>query len=245
MANRGNDRKKPAPAEDRPTKRRRRYHLYTNGMLNVVPKGEKLEIAQMNAETSPLLRLPREIRDMIWKHVLQKDEYYAKKWRYGRRLFRPSVESGATGLPILGTCRQIYSEAVLFPYQGTTLHAEGYDLDIFVAAARKMKAAHRALITRVGIYVPWKPIIGGVYWMSWCLGDLKTIPLLFPGLRHIQIECPDGTDIDGNDEGKSRVDQVRGYIAHLQLRIPTATIEIVDHSKKLSERTKLAISGLL
>lgn len=69
---------------------------------------------------SPLLRLPTEIRQEIWKHALGGKTYLASCFsgRYYCKdsRFAPSAEEPRNGMALLRTCRQIYSEAVLYPF---------------------------------------------------------------------------------------------------------------------------------
>ncbi|KAF3001952.1 hypothetical protein E8E13_007211 [Curvularia kusanoi] len=108
---------------------------YDNGLLNLEKTPAHLiSVAQSNAE-SPLLRLPREIRDLIWKFAC--GGHYMTTWSHSqphgapkiRKLtlhadrekgllarFRPSENvSSAFSLPRV--CRQVYSETALTAYR--------------------------------------------------------------------------------------------------------------------------------
>ncbi|KAI4915818.1 hypothetical protein J4E90_004264 [Alternaria incomplexa] len=52
---------------DKPRQGKRGYQKSRDGLLNMKPIGSEVAIVQRNAEESPLLRLPAEIRAMIWK----------------------------------------------------------------------------------------------------------------------------------------------------------------------------------
>jgi hypothetical protein len=46
------------------------YCKYDNGLLDVTPMGPEIDIVKQNATDSPLLRLPAEIRVLIWEYAL-------------------------------------------------------------------------------------------------------------------------------------------------------------------------------
>lgn len=73
---------------------------------------------------SALLRLPTEIRQEIWKYVLGGKTYLASCFsgRYYSESYRfaPSTAEPRKGMSLLRTCRQIYSEAVLYPLREAT-----------------------------------------------------------------------------------------------------------------------------
>lgn len=80
---------------------------------------------QRNALRSPLLRLPREIRDMIWELVLGGNTFWIP--RLTGIPINENCDEEACGdfkisnglhhcLALLQSCRQVYAEAALFPY---------------------------------------------------------------------------------------------------------------------------------
>ncbi|KAF3051539.1 hypothetical protein E8E11_008935 [Didymella keratinophila] len=97
----------------------RGFHRFRSGILNVVPKGAERSIVNMN-RNSALLRLPTEIRQEIWKYVLGGKTYQASCFsgRYYSESYRfaPFAAESRNGMALLRTCRQIYSEAVLYPF---------------------------------------------------------------------------------------------------------------------------------
>lgn len=78
----------------------------------------------MDNQLSPLLRLPTEIRNTIWMHVLGGKTYRAMGFS-GREVsqtykFAPSAAEPRNGMALLRTCRQIYSETALYPMKSAT-----------------------------------------------------------------------------------------------------------------------------
>ena len=70
-----------------------------------------IDIAQRNATSSPLLRLPPEIRNMIYTLIIDVVTVVFTKARLGRG--RHPIQDG---LALLRVCRQIHAEAALLPY---------------------------------------------------------------------------------------------------------------------------------
>ncbi|KAF3001929.1 hypothetical protein E8E13_006786 [Curvularia kusanoi] len=90
---------------------KRRYHRFGNGALNVTPKGrDENEIFRRN-QSSPLLQLPPEIRDSIWRYALGNKVFLAKYNTRGKGRFVPSKSESNDSVALLRTCRQVYSEA--------------------------------------------------------------------------------------------------------------------------------------
>ncbi|PVH96552.1 hypothetical protein DM02DRAFT_687498 [Periconia macrospinosa] len=74
------------------------------------------EIAEKNHDTSPLLCLPPEIRNIIWKQVLGNKTFEAHSCEeHGICIWTHPTTAG--NLSLLLTCHQVYSEAILFLYQ--------------------------------------------------------------------------------------------------------------------------------
>ncbi|KAI8940194.1 hypothetical protein NX059_003900 [Plenodomus lindquistii] len=101
---------------------------FENDVLDVGRKrGKYSKIIKQNAH-SPLLRLPPEIRNQIWQMVL--GGKHLSMWYINALDFKMHTYT-AVGLKhasaLLRTCRQIYAEAVLYPYQS----------NIFVMSIRK------------------------------------------------------------------------------------------------------------
>lgn len=70
-----------------------------------------IDIAQCNAASSPLLRLPPEIRNMIYTLIIDVNIVVFTEAGLGRG--RHPIQDG---LALLRVCRQIHAEAALLPY---------------------------------------------------------------------------------------------------------------------------------
>ncbi len=71
----------------------------------------------MNTRNSPLLRLPVEIREMIWEYTLS-----CSPIRPWSNQFSPSPQPSPTDkFPLLRVCRQIYAETAALPYTLNTV----------------------------------------------------------------------------------------------------------------------------
>ncbi|KAG9201527.1 hypothetical protein G6514_005534 [Epicoccum nigrum] len=98
-------------------KPQRGFHRYRDGILNVKPKGKEERTCQFikNQETSPLLRLPAEIRNIIWRYALGGKTFVATdKWETDFKLSRSSKDP-ENGTALLRTCRQLFLEAACYP----------------------------------------------------------------------------------------------------------------------------------
>ncbi|USP77114.1 uncharacterized protein yc1106_04388 [Curvularia clavata] len=90
---------------------KRGYRKFGNGLLNVKPKGPEIQLVKANQQ-SPLLRLPPEIRNIIWGLLLG--------GRVLRHMFGASESFGSLRnhhleVPLLRVCRQVYAETALIP----------------------------------------------------------------------------------------------------------------------------------
>ncbi|KAF2030008.1 hypothetical protein EK21DRAFT_66407 [Setomelanomma holmii] len=107
----------------------RGFHRFRSGVLNVTPKGAE-KAQTLNNQNSPLLRLPPELRNKIWRYVLGgnvlrwtlvSSSRYSLKYRMA-----PPPGQIILGLDLLRTCRQIYAETALLPYQLNTFACTEY-----------------------------------------------------------------------------------------------------------------------
>ncbi|PVH93563.1 hypothetical protein DM02DRAFT_695627 [Periconia macrospinosa] len=100
-------------------KRLARVRRHENGHLDVTPEGDYVELLEKNRRSSPLFRLPREVRDMIWKEVLGNKTIEPKDWG-----FRTCFATDVNYFALLHVCREIYSEAALMPYEENVFRAK-------------------------------------------------------------------------------------------------------------------------
>lgn len=102
----------------------------------------------MANKASPLLRLPRELRDMIWEKVLGHKTYVAvihRRWK---------TKDGKPNLSLLLSCRQIYWETALLPFQANIFQTElpVYQFPLHLCLAR-IKECFRSHITKLELDV--------------------------------------------------------------------------------------------
>ncbi|KAI4613172.1 hypothetical protein J4E83_007584 [Alternaria metachromatica] len=111
--------------DDKPRRGKRGYHKSKDGLLNVKPIGSEIAIVQRNAKESPLLRLPAEIRSIIWKLAIG-NPIIRPAWGGPIKplRYRSVFEERASEFPaprhrfaLLRVCRQIYSEAAAYSRQ--------------------------------------------------------------------------------------------------------------------------------
>ncbi|CAN9366812.1 unnamed protein product [Alternaria alternata] len=158
-------------SEDKVIKRPARgYHKFRNGLLNVAPKGDEKELTKQN-RTSPLLRLPPEIRNVIWKLVLGGNVY--RTWLCGR-LESPSPEPKNV-MALLRTCRQVYAEAALMPLTLTIFTTEY--IPYAARDLRKLKPQQRRLITFFQMVISHPNSIS-YHYLKYGLNLAKLLPCL-------------------------------------------------------------------
>ncbi|KAJ4345798.1 uncharacterized protein N0V89_011933 [Didymosphaeria variabile] len=95
----------------------------SNGLLDPTPRGRYVEIAQRNQETSPFLRLPPELRTIIYRLVcddfevrVMRDERLRQGARAAWRIDFDPFDPVHQSISFLRVCRAIYAEARLIPY---------------------------------------------------------------------------------------------------------------------------------
>jgi hypothetical protein len=68
---------------------------------------------ERNAQESLLARLPAEIRNRIWTHIVAIEKaYVGREFMNGPKCFAPQLH-------LFRVCRQTYAEAALLPYSAT------------------------------------------------------------------------------------------------------------------------------
>ncbi|EUC47672.1 hypothetical protein COCMIDRAFT_77468, partial [Bipolaris oryzae ATCC 44560] len=148
-------------SKDKVVKRPARgYHTFRNGMLNVTPKGREKDIVEANRQ-SHLLRLPAEVRNMIWEFALGGRVYEAEF--IGGYYYRMHSQEAPSKVPLLRVCRQIYAEAANIPIQQTTFSIPRPDrirrcFDPFKTCQRRHIASLRFEISSYRLAYLWTDI---------------------------------------------------------------------------------------
>ncbi|KAH7076492.1 hypothetical protein BKA63DRAFT_602284 [Paraphoma chrysanthemicola] len=188
--------KRPAPktpSENRAAKRPARgFHTFRNGMLNVMPKGDELDLVKANQD-SPLLQLPPEIRNRIWRFVLGGMTFRQKFiGRSSKRVLSNKPRDAKNAMAMLRVCRQFYAECAALPYSLNSFSFEyNYTcMEAFGTALRRLRAHQRSQINEVQFDFPEYSVwIVDRFAARWPfepnleLGFLK----LLPNLRCIQL----------------------------------------------------------
>lgn len=230
MATRAGKRKKPdktgEESAEQPKRPKRGYHMFKNGLLNVTPKGQEMEVAKTNSESSSLLLLPREIRDTIWKYVLGNKVFECGNSHFKKRTIIFNSMAAKHDISLLLTCRQIYVETGLVTYQVSNFVTEAHAIRIegyFFPSLRKIKAAHRQHIHKVVLQMTW---LLGSNWVAFPLVATEFCRLL-PGLRLVTFFCQFGPDRRRPQvPTQYMVYKVRRYMADMKKHCPGLKYDI-------------------
>ncbi|KAL6704740.1 hypothetical protein ACN47E_007661 [Coniothyrium glycines] len=164
----------------------RGYHKFRNGLLNVTPKGGEKELVKAN-RSSPLLRLPAEIRNKIWNYTLD-DIFYRIAWTsHGDEpMAHRSVADGPHGLSLLRACRQIYAEAAAIPFTSITFAFD--DVTAMKAYLKTLGLTHRKRIAKLQVdsvvTLPSMPLEMEPIYLS---RVLRLFLQQLPALKHFQM----------------------------------------------------------
>ncbi|KAF1997467.1 hypothetical protein P154DRAFT_280843 [Amniculicola lignicola CBS 123094] len=95
------------------------------GLFGVEPQGSVLRVSQNSSLKSPLLRLPAEIRNAIFKYALTRNSPFrvgkATDLRLESRFLGGSVSNKKRDcLSLLSVCRQTYAETALLPFRANS-----------------------------------------------------------------------------------------------------------------------------
>ncbi|KAF1932425.1 uncharacterized protein M421DRAFT_89710 [Didymella exigua CBS 183.55] len=172
----------------------RGFHRFRGGVLNVAPKGAEKRMVKEN-QKSPLLRLPTEIRDYIWKHILGGQTYLAMcfsgMYYSGSYRFAPSAAEPRNRMALLRTCRQVYSEAVLYALNNATFAYK--DLAYLKRSVKSLGTYQRKQVTHLRLdcqgpnYPAWK-------YASKLTGSELDLNKTFPALTRITVLVHQVTD---------------------------------------------------
>lgn len=135
-------------------------------------------------QQSPLLRLPREIRDCIWKYALGGKVFLMKEHVDAERFEIVPENAASDNNALLRTCRQIYSEASSFPLRfGTIACLSPW---AFVPCIKTLTRHQRAQVTKLCLTCCCPHDM-----MDWDDGDLKSCrckpEYYLPSLTQIEI----------------------------------------------------------
>ncbi|CAN9343324.1 unnamed protein product [Alternaria sp. RS040] len=106
-------------------------------------------ITEYNAIESPLLRLPTELRDMIYACVFENEQWvFHEDDSSDEKGFLSSRSFRESNLGLLSTSRQLRAETKLLPYQLATFHFRFYDWDDWSEVEWLMRLQMRFFETR-------------------------------------------------------------------------------------------------
>lgn len=137
-------------------------------------------------QDSPLLRLPPEIRDRIWKYALGGKVFIARCYSVGTMTcrFAPSAMESSNGVALLRTCRQIYSETAVYPSSLGTFACN--DLKALKKSAKTLKTYQRKQVAQLRLACA-SP---GSIWSLFSCSALRqnVVPRkIFPALDRIEV----------------------------------------------------------
>ncbi|KAF2682587.1 hypothetical protein K458DRAFT_390514 [Lentithecium fluviatile CBS 122367] len=145
-----------------------------------------LEITRRNAETSPLLQLPAELRNRIWKflfppmiHDIALQHSVMQSGRYRHKALKRTPNMHA----ILMVCRQIQAEAAFLPFQLSTFSF--LDLVLFKWLIT-LVSAERDLIPEVRFIVGSDRYLNAEFGWDNLLVS-KYARLRLPGLKRVVV----------------------------------------------------------
>jgi hypothetical protein len=178
---------------------------------------------------SALLRLPTEIRQEIWKYVLGGKTYLATcfggRYYSGDYKFAPSAAETCNGMVLLRTCRQIYSEAVLYPFIKATFAY--HNLTYLMRSVQALRPYQRKLVTQLRIDCRRQNHTPGVE-ESGLLSDHETeIKKLFPAVAHITVLIHGITDADRSFDDQPFEASVEMVSPHFRKLIETTRATLV------------------
>ncbi|KZM18533.1 uncharacterized protein EKO05_0002345 [Ascochyta rabiei] len=185
----------------------RGYHKFRSGILNVAPKGGEKALVTANQD-APLLRLPAEIRDRIWKYALGGKAFKARRSYFGASArFAPSDSESSNDVALLRSCRQIYSETAIYPSRlGMFACTNSRDLK---RSAKKLKAYHRKQVMRLRLMC--RNVRDGLLYFDFTSRYKIVLKEVFPALSHIEVLIHEVSD-QKDDDFRKAADLVRAKL---------------------------------
>lgn len=172
-------------------------------------------------QSSPLLRLPPEIRNRIWEYTLGGVVFRTHTY-WGRRRYRVKFKAceneSNIGLALLRTCRQIYSETATMPIRLNTMAC--LSVLSFENAAKQLQPYQRKYITKIRIETYG---IGSDIMQKF--DHRLDFPTAFPGLKLIQIIAFNAANPRSPltlDEFEARIRKIFGLLSNssaIQLKV--------------------------
>ncbi|OAG15989.1 hypothetical protein CC77DRAFT_1078733 [Alternaria alternata] len=100
-------------------RRHKKVRFHENGLINVERKtGKYFKMARENQQGSPLLRLPPELRCLVFEYALGGNTYMIRYHRTSKAVKNTTVTKHA--LALLSVCRQIFAETALLSFSLNT-----------------------------------------------------------------------------------------------------------------------------
>lgn len=189
---------------------------------------------------SALLRLPTEIRQEIWKYVLGGKTYQASCFsgRYYSESYRfaPSAAEPRNGMALLRICRQIYSEAVFYPFFKATFAY--HNLTYLKRSIKFLRPYQLNNITH--LRVDCRRRNQSYYFEdSGLLSDNKlNFTKMFPALIHVTAVAHGITDTEIGFDGEPYVAKVENIPQRLRKIIEDAgaSLEVTSTHDKIVSR---------
>lgn len=166
-------------------KRQGQYHNQRCQEFTAAEQSTLIKQRVLENQNSALLRLPREIRDCIWKHALGGNIFPVVK-KYRRSEVYPFVRKAArssNGVALLRTYRQIYSETVSVPLRFGAIACAS--LSALKQSAKTLKRYQREQVTKLRVacagygYNEWRG-----HWLRIHRVDIN---MIFPSLVQIEV----------------------------------------------------------
>lgn len=196
--------------------------------------------AQMNVEQSPLLRLPQEIRDIIWIYVMGNKEIKTDTRKPSNLLSSDGVGTAnpLIDLSLVETCRQIYSETVFLPYQKHTFWVRMEENAACLSVLSGVQAACREHITEVKVSMRrgTSP--------NQHIATAQGLAILLPNLRQIRLTTSFFVKHDGNRMQQVEFGRLRAAVDVLQTHIPGIEIDVRGYGLAISNGARLALREL-
>ncbi|KAL1795152.1 hypothetical protein ACET3X_006968 [Alternaria dauci] len=196
----------------------RGYHKFRNGLLNVAPKGDEKELTKQN-RASPLLQLPPEIRNAIWKLVLGGKVYMTELAE-----FYPPWTKSKNAMALLRTCRQVYAEAASMPLTLTTFTT--VCLPEVIGGLMTLKPHQRRMITSFHMQLRSPAFIQPLF--RFLLKYGRRLAKLLPCLQGIHVQIFEVSDTSTQEANEERV---RRYL-ELDFQDSLITIKVEQTDKK-------------